>query len=92
MPAKLALLQECRRVAHVDAPMVFSVIALATALAEAERRFAIERGPEIVDVDGDYPALLERSDWRVAQRIDVTNVFAQSIRTSLHLMMREPVR
>jgi hypothetical protein len=66
--------------------MVFSVIAPATALSEAERRFAIESGSEFVDVDGDYPTLLEQSDWRVSQRIDVTDVFAQSIRTSLHLM------
>jgi len=65
---------------------LFRIFAPAAALSEAERRFAIESGPEFVDVDGDYPALLEQSDWCVAQRIDVTNVFAQSIRTSLHLM------
>jgi hypothetical protein len=50
-----------------------------------EGRLAIESGPEFVNVDG-YPTLLEQSDWRVSQRIDVTEVFAQSIRTSLHLM------
>ena len=66
--------------------MVFSVIAPAAALSEAERRFAIESRPEFVDVNGDYPTLLEQPDWRVSQQIDVTDVFAQSIRTSLHLM------
>jgi SAM-dependent methyltransferase len=86
MPAKLELLHECRRVARAGAPMVFSVIAPAATLSEAERGLAIESGPEFVDVDGDYPTLLEQSDWRVLQRIDVTNVFARSIRTSLHLM------
>jgi SAM-dependent methyltransferase len=90
MPAKLELLRECRRVARAVSPMVFSVIAPAAALSDAERRLAIESGPEFVDVDGDYPTLLEHSDWRVLQRIDVTDVFALSIRTSLHLMsMRE---
>ena len=86
MPAKLELLQECRRVASAGASMVFSVIAPAPALSEAERRLAIESGPEFVDVDGDYPTLLKQSDWRVLQQIDVTDVFAQSIRTSLPLM------
>ena len=86
MPAKLALLKECRRVVRPDAPMVFSVIAPAAALSDAERRLAIESGPEFVDVDGEYPTLLEQSDWRVLQRIDVTDMFAQSIRKSLHLM------
>ena len=86
MPAKLALLKECRRVARAGASMVFSVIAPAAALSDAERRLAIESGPEFVDLDGSYPTLLEQSDWRVLQRIDVTDVFAQSIRTSLRLM------
>ena len=86
MPAKLELLRECRRVARAGASMVFSVIALAAGLTEAERWLAIESGPEFVAVDGEYPTLLERSDWRVLRRIDVTDVFAQSIRTSLHLM------
>jgi SAM-dependent methyltransferase len=86
MPAKFELLRETRRVAREGAAMVFSVIAPAAALSEAERRLAIESGPEFVDVDGDYPTLLEQSGWRALQRIDVTDVFAQSIRTSLHLM------
>jgi hypothetical protein len=59
--------------------------ALAAALSEAER-FAIKSGPEFVDVDADYPRLPDQTGWRVSQRIDVTDVFAQSIRTSLQLM------
>jgi ubiquinone/menaquinone biosynthesis C-methylase UbiE len=86
MEAKVELLRECRRVAHTGGPMVFSVIAPAPGLSDAERRLAIESGPEFVDLDGTYPTLLEQSDWRVVQQIDVTDVFAQSIRTSLHLM------
>ena len=37
------------------ASVVFAVIAPAAALSGAERRFAIESGPEFVDIDGDYP-------------------------------------
>jgi hypothetical protein len=66
--------------------MVSSVIVPAAALSESEHRLAIESGPEFVDVTGDYPTLLEQSDWCAVRRIDVTDVFAQSIRMSLHLM------
>ena len=63
MRAKLSLLQERRRVAREGARMVFSGIAPAAGLADDERRMAIETGLEFVDVEGDYPTLLEQSDW-----------------------------
>jgi ubiquinone/menaquinone biosynthesis C-methylase UbiE len=86
MPAKLAMLQACRRVASTDARMVFSVIAPAPSLSASERQVAIEFGPEFVDVDRDYALLLEQSGWRVQERIDATVEFAQSIRTWLEGM------
>jgi SAM-dependent methyltransferase len=86
MPAKLALLQECRRVALPGARMVFSVIAPAAGLSENERQLAIQSGPEFVDLDGDYGLLLDGSGWGVVRQIDVTAQFAQSIRTSLQVM------
>jgi hypothetical protein len=86
MPAKLSLLQECRRVARQGARMVFSVIAPALGLSESERRLAIDSGPEFVDLDGNYQALLDQSRWRVVHQMDVTAQFAQSIRASLRAM------
>ena len=86
MPAKLSMLQACRRVACTGARMVFSVIAPAASLSASERQIAIESGPEFVDVDADYALLLEQSGWRVQERIDVTAEIAQSIRTSLERM------
>jgi ubiquinone/menaquinone biosynthesis C-methylase UbiE len=83
MPAKLAMLQACQRVACTGARMVFSVIAPAASLSESERQLAIESGPPFVDVARDYSLLLEESGWRVQERIDVTIEFAQSIRTWL---------
>ena len=83
MPAKLSMLQACRRVARTGARMVFSVIAPAPSLSVSERRIAIESGPEFVDVDCDYALLLEQSEWCVQERVDVTAEFAQSLRTSL---------
>jgi len=86
MPAKLELLQECRRVAREDARMAFSVIAPAAGLSDSERRIAIDSGPEFVDVDSDYATLLAQSNWRTLQRTDVTGVFTRSIRASLDAM------
>jgi SAM-dependent methyltransferase len=86
MPAKLSMLQACRRVAREGARMVFSVIAPASSLSPSERQIAIESGPEFVDVDGDYAVLLEQSGWSVQERVDVTAEFAKSIRTSVEGM------
>jgi ubiquinone/menaquinone biosynthesis C-methylase UbiE len=83
MPAKLSLLQGCRRVARTGTRMAFSVIAPAASLSAAERQIAIESGPQFVDLDGDYASLLDQSGWRVLERINVTEEFAQSIRISL---------
>jgi SAM-dependent methyltransferase len=86
MPAKLAMLQACRRVACTGARMVFSVIAPAASLSASERQVAIASGPQFVDVGGDYAILLEQSGWRVQERMDVTAEFAQSIGTWLEGM------
>jgi len=86
MAAKLELLRECRRVARAGALMAFSVIAPAPALSEPERRLAIDSGPEFVDVDGDYPTLLEQSAWCVSHQIDLTEVFTRSTRAALRLL------
>ena len=86
MPAKLSMLQACRRVVRTGARMVFSVIAPEDKLSASDRQIAIESGPEFVDVDGDYALLLEQAGWRVQERINVTAEFARSIRTSLEGM------
>ena len=86
MPAKLSMLQACRRVVRTGARMVFSVIAPEDKLSASDRQIAIESGPEFVDVDGDYALLLEQAGWRVEDRINVTAEFARSTRTSLEGM------
>lgn len=86
MPAKLAMLGECRRVARPDAKMAFSVIAPAPNLSETERSLAVESGPPFVDVSADYEILLQHSRWRVLERIDVTAEYLQSLRTFLEEM------
>ena len=86
MPAKLSMLQACRRVARAGARMVFSVIAPGDSLSASDRQIAMESGPEFVDVDRDYALLLEQAGWRVEDRINVTAEFGRSTRTSLEGM------
>jgi ubiquinone/menaquinone biosynthesis C-methylase UbiE len=86
MPAKLAMLRACRRVARVGAKMVFSVIALPPSLSKVERRIAIEAGPPFVDVADDYAHLLRRSGWHQLQRMDVTGEFSRAIRARIEGM------
>ena len=85
-PAKLALLQECRRVGRAGARMVFSVIAPVPCLSEAEHRLALEAGPPFVDAPADYALLLRDSGWRMLKRLDVTAEYEQSVRTLLREM------
>jgi SAM-dependent methyltransferase len=85
-PDKLAVLRGCRRVARADARMVFTVIAPAPSLADAERRIAIESGPPFVDVPDDYAVLLSQAGWRLQERMDLTAAFLQSMRIDLEGM------
>ncbi len=86
MPAKLAMLRECRRVARPGHRMAFSVIVPAASLSESERQRALASGPEYVDVPEGYAALLEQSGWRLLTCIDVTDEFQHSMRTSVECM------
>jgi ubiquinone/menaquinone biosynthesis C-methylase UbiE len=85
-PDKLAVLQACRRVAREGARTVFTVIAPAASLTDAERQIAIKSGPPFVDVPADYAVLLSQSDWYLQERTDLTVEFLQSMRTDLEGM------
>jgi len=85
-PDKLSVLRACRRVAREGARTVFTVIAPAPALADPERRIAIDSGPPFVDVSDDYAVLLGHSGWYLQERTDVTAAFLQSMRVDLEGM------
>ena len=89
MPTKLEMLQECRRIARSGSRMVFSVIAPAVSLSEAERQRAIASGPEFVDVPEGYEALLGQSGWHLETCIDVTGEFLESMQRSVDCMHSE---
>jgi SAM-dependent methyltransferase len=86
MPAKLSMLEACRRVAREGARMVFSVIAPASSLSPSERQIAIESGPEFVDVRWRLRAIARAIGMERSGTVDVTAEFAKSMRTSLEGM------
>jgi cyclopropane fatty-acyl-phospholipid synthase-like methyltransferase len=85
MIPKHEMLQECRRVARVNAGMEFSVIALARALAGDDERQLLEKsGPPYPDAGADYATLLAEAGWDVLERIDVTAEFTRCMDVLLH--------
>lgn len=85
-PDKLGVLRACRRVARDGAKTVFSVIAPAPSLTDAERQFAIEAGPKFVDTANDYAVLLDQSGWRLRARTDLTREYSECMRAELECM------
>ena len=76
---KRAVLESCRRVVRPGGTMVFSVISIAAGLSPADHRQAREIGPPYVETGTPYPALLERTGWRVIERIDLTAAYLATL-------------
>lgn len=85
-PDKLGVLRACRRVARDDARTVFTVIAPASSLSDAEHQLAIASGPKFVDTADDYAVLLDQSGWCLQERTDVTQELLQYMRAELDAM------
>lgn len=83
MQAKSTLLRECRRVAHSNARMGFSVISSTSGLSAKAHRLAIEAGPPLVDISVDYAELLHEAGWHLLERLDVTAEYSQSVKIYL---------
>ena len=80
---KRAVLESCRRVLRDDGRMSFSVISIAPDLATADRRRAVENGPEFIESEADYPSLLTETGWSIVECLDVTEAYADSCRRQL---------
>src|SRR5262249_10604688 len=65
LDAKLAVLQDCRRVIRAGGQMVFTVISVAPDLAAADRKRAVEFGPPFVEAEAEYPVMLQRAGWTI---------------------------
>jgi SAM-dependent methyltransferase len=83
LPAKLATLRACHRVARAGAKMAFSVIAPAPSLSASELEIAIASGPAFVDAPGGYNLMLGQAGWKLIERFDVTEDFALTLRSSI---------
>ena len=83
LDAKLAVLQDCRRVIREGGQMVFTVISVAPDLATADHRRAVEYGPPFVAAEAEYPVMLQRAGWTITEQIDVTAEYAKSLRSQL---------
>lgn len=90
LPAKLAMLEECRRVVRAGARMLFYVIAPATGLTENALAEACEAGPPFVDLEGDYPSMLAASGWGVVERTGLTADYLGALRRLYDAMQSSP--
>ncbi len=80
---KRAVLEACRRVIRDGGRMVFSVISVAPGLSRDDYRRAVENGPEFIESETDYPALLGQTGWGIVDCNDFTMDYAASCRRQL---------
>lgn len=83
LPHKSAALGECRRLIRPGGRMVFTVISIAPGLSPAAHCRAQAHSPEFADFDGDYPAMLKATGWRLTAREDLTAAYTASCRRQI---------
>jgi len=86
LDAKVATLNECRRIARAGGRMVFTVIFPALNLPSADYELALQFGPPFVATAIDYPTMLLETGWVITQRRDLTAEYAKAVR---HLLREE---
>ena len=77
---KRGVLNECRRVIRRDGKMVFTVISISPGLSSADHARAVDSGPPFVEAECEYPQLLEKTGWKVIERMDVSATYEESVR------------
>jgi len=58
--------------------MVFSVIFIPPGLSAADHARAVASGPPFLEAECGYPELLEKTGWKVIDRIDVSTAYADT--------------
>ncbi len=75
---KRRVLIECRRVIRRGGKMVFSVISIAPGISSADHARAVDSAPPFVEAECAYPELLEKTGWKVIDRIDVSVAYEET--------------
>jgi ubiquinone/menaquinone biosynthesis C-methylase UbiE len=83
LEAKLAVLDECRRIVRPGGKMVFTVIFIAPDLPPGDYRQAVAFGPPCIEAPATYPAMLRQAGWDIIEHVDLTPDYAASVRHQL---------
>jgi SAM-dependent methyltransferase len=75
---KRRVLIECRRVIRRGGKMAFSVISIPTDLSSADHGRAIDSAPPYVEAECAYPELLDKTGWKIIDRIDVSAAYEET--------------
>lgn len=75
---KRRVLIECRRVIRRGGKMAFSVISIAPGLSSADHGRAVDSAPPYVEAECAYPELLDKTGWKVIDRIDVSGAYEET--------------
>jgi ubiquinone/menaquinone biosynthesis C-methylase UbiE len=81
LPGKINVLEECRRVLHLEGQMVFSVIYIVPGLNRGDHGKAVEAGPPYIDTATTYDDLLSQTGWATKEKIDLTAEYLASVKT-----------
>jgi len=83
LPAKRAVLENCRRMIAPGGRMLFTVVYIAEGLDKAERQRAEAAAPEFAATETTYPDLLRETGWRIERSEDLTPAFQVSLARQL---------
>ena len=83
LPGKLATLQSTRRVVRPGGRTVFSVISIPPGLSDAAFERAATAAPPFAESDEEYPAMIARAGWEIAEHIDLTGQYLDCARITV---------
>lgn len=75
---KARVLAECRRVVRGSGRMAFTVISITPGLTAAQHSRALANGPDFIESEQDYPALLAATGWTIIDRADMTDAYGDA--------------
>jgi hypothetical protein len=83
LPGKFETLADTRRVVRTGGRTVFSVISMPPGLTGSALMRAVEAAPPFAESAEEYPAMIERAGWEIAEHIDLTGQYLDSARVTV---------